>query len=365
MPAGSAITRRLAAALAVAATVWLVPAGRPAAQGASFAQQIAALSEPGGYFDTDNLITNESSYLQVLPELRRRAISGGVYIGVGPDQNFTYIAEVRPSLAFIVDIRRDNLLLHLLFKSLFQLSHTRIEYLAMLFGRPVPADGEAWRGAPITRLVEYIDRTPPAAVDELRARIDRTIAGFGVPITVDDRRTIERFHRGFIDAGLSLRFQSAGQSPRTYYPTYRDLLLDKDSSGRQANVLAAEDAFQFVRSLESRDLVIPVVGDLAGPSALAAVGRLIAARHERLSAFYTSNVEFYLFRGGTFPRFVSNLAAIPRGERAVIIRSIFNRYAFEGMRPNDDSASQLHRVDDLLAASTSGRIRGYADLLGR
>src|SRR5436190_12738555 len=153
--------RRLAAALALAATVWLVPAGRPAGQGASsFAQQIAALSEPGGYFDTDNLVSNESSYLQVLPELRRRAISGGVYIGVGPDQNFTYIAEVRPALAFIVDIRRDNLLLHLLFKALFQMSGSRVEYLALLFGRPVPADAGQWRSATIERLVEYIDRTP-------------------------------------------------------------------------------------------------------------------------------------------------------------------------------------------------------------
>ena len=81
----------------------------------------AAASEPGGYFDTDNLISNESSYLQVVPELRRAGISGGAYLGVGPDQNFTYIAEIRPAIAFIVDIRRDNLLLHLLFKALFQL----------------------------------------------------------------------------------------------------------------------------------------------------------------------------------------------------------------------------------------------------
>jgi hypothetical protein len=358
--------RRLAAALALTATVCLVPAGRPAGQSASsFAQQIAALSEAGGYFDTDNLISNESSYLQVLPELRRRGVNGGVYIGVGPDQNFTYIAEVRPALAFIVDIRRDNLLLHLLFKALFQMSSSRVEYLSLLFGRPVPADDGRWRSAPIERLAEYVDRTPAAGVDQLRARVDRTIAGFGVPLSAEDRRTIDRFHRGFISAGLELRFQSAGQPPRSYYPTYRDLLLDKDSTGRQANLLAAEDAFQFVRSLQSHDLVIPVVGDIAGSGALAAVGRLVAEKHERLSAFYTSNVEFYLFRSGTFPRFVSNLSAIPRSDRTVIIRSIFNRYAFEGMRPNDNSASQLHRVDDLLAASAAGRIRGYADLVGR
>jgi hypothetical protein len=358
--------RRLAAALALAATVCLAPAGRPAGQSpSSFAQQIAALSEPGGFFDTDNLISNESSYLQVLPELRRRGIAGGVYIGVGPDQNFTYIAEVRPALAFIVDIRRDNLLLHLLFKALFQMSRSRADYLAMLFGRPVPADEARWRNASIERLADYVDGTPASGVDDLRMRVDRTIAAFGVPMSADERRTIDRFHRGFIVAGLTLRFQSAGQPPRSYYPTYRDLLLDRDATGRQANVLASEEAFQFVRSLQARDLVIPVVGDIAGSAALAAVGRLVAEKHERLSAFYTSNVEFYLFRSGTFARFLSNLSAIPRSDRTVIIRSIFNRYAFEGMRPNDDSASQLHRVDDLLAASAAGRIRGYADLLGR
>ena len=104
-----------------------------------FAAQIAALSEPDGYFDTDNLISNERSYLEVLPELERRSVRGGAYIGVGPDQNFSYIAHIRPSVAFILDIRRDNLLLHLLFKALFQQSRTRVEYLALLFGRPVPS----------------------------------------------------------------------------------------------------------------------------------------------------------------------------------------------------------------------------------
>jgi hypothetical protein len=60
-----------------------------------FAAQIASLSEPAGYFDTDNLISNERSYLQVLPDLGRRNVRGGAYIGVGPDQNFTYIAPPR------------------------------------------------------------------------------------------------------------------------------------------------------------------------------------------------------------------------------------------------------------------------------
>ena len=74
-----------------------------------------------------------------MPDLKKRGVRGGAYVGVGPDQNFSYIAAIRPDVAFIVDVRRDNLLLHLLFKSLFTLARTRVEYLALLLGRPVPA----------------------------------------------------------------------------------------------------------------------------------------------------------------------------------------------------------------------------------
>jgi hypothetical protein len=340
----------------------------PRAQSPSpFAAQIASLSEPAGYFDTDNLISNERSYLQVLPDLRRRNVRGGAYIGVGPDQNFTYIAEVRPSIAFIVDVRRDNLLLHLLFKALFALSHTRVEYIAQLVGRPVPADLDAWRSAPVDRLIAYIDEAAarPEDVDALRRRADETIARMGVPLSADDRATIDRFHRRFIADGLSLKFQSTGRAPQRYYPSYRDLLRDADESGRQGNYLASEEAFQFVKALEAHDLVIPVVGDLSGPSAVAAIGSALAARHERLSAFYVSNVEFYLFRDGSFARFAANLGRLPHMANGVLIRSIFDRYAPGPYRPGDASVSRLDVVDDLLREYAAGRIRQYADVASR
>src|SRR5262249_29926323 len=139
---------RLAAALAVvgalAAAAATASARRSPQARTPFAAQVASLSEAGGEFDTDNLISNERSYLDVLPQLDERNVHGGAYVGVGPDQNFSYIAHVRPAIAFIIDIRRDNLLLHLLFKALFEQSHTRVEYLSLLFGRPVPADIDAW-----------------------------------------------------------------------------------------------------------------------------------------------------------------------------------------------------------------------------
>ena len=335
----------------------------------SFAAQIASLSEPGGYFDTDNLISNERSYQQVLGELRRRNVRGGAYLGVGPDQNFTYIAEIRPAIAYIVDVRRDNLLLHLLFKALFSVSRTRVEYLANLTGRPVPADVESWRAASIDKLIAYIDTTPvKPAPPKLRSseggRLDETIGRFGVPLSTEDRATIDRFHRRFIADGLSLRFESTGRAPQSYYPTFRDLLRDTDESGRQGNYLASEDAFQFLKRMHARDLIVPVVGDLSGPSAVAAIGRAVAARQERLSAFYVSNVEFYLFGNGVFPRFAANLDRLPHASNAVVIRSIFGRYASPS-RPGDASASRLQSIEELRREHAAGRIRTYADIAFR
>ena len=329
----------------------------------TFAHTVASLSERGGYFDTDNLISNESSYLQVIPELERRGLRGGAYIGVGPDQNFSYIAATRPALAFIVDIRRDNLLLHLLFKALFRLSSNRIEYMSLLFGRAPPADDPSWRTAGIDRLMRHVDGAGRADRDALRTRIDRTIRSFGVPLSEGDRRTIDDFHQRFVEAGLSLRFQSAGRPPQDYYPAYRELLADTDGAGRQSNFLASEDAFQFVRALEDRDLVIPVIGDVSGPSAIAGIGALLAARHERVTAFYMSNVEFYLFREGAFPKFAANLRALPHDGNAVVIRAVFGRYALGPARPGDDSVTGVQSIDALLAAEAAGRIQRYADLL--
>ena len=334
---------------------------RPAPpRGSPFASQIAALSEPGGYFDTDNLISNERSYLDVIPDLRRAGLTGGAYVGVGPDQNFTYIAAVRPSIAFIIDVRRDNMLLHLLFKALFQLARTRIEYLALLLGRPVPAALQKWPDARVEDIVRHIDAARGAApAADARARLAAAIDALGVPLSRADRATIDRFHRRFIEEGLDLRFQSTGRPPQRSYPTYRELIQAKTPDGAAANYLASEDAFQFLKTLHARDLVIPVVGNLSGPSALAAIGRVMERRGDRLTAFYASNVEFYLFGEGTFPDFAANLRRVPHSNRSLIIRSVFGRYSTFG----GGSASQTQPVTAMLDALQNGRIRSYRDLI--
>src|SRR5439155_10234156 len=103
-----------------------------------FGQYIDDWSEPEGYFDSDNFISNETSYLHVVDDLHRRVKAGGIYLGVGPDQNLSYIAHTHPMLAIITDIRRQNMLQHLWFKALFAMSSNRVDYLSHLVSRKPP-----------------------------------------------------------------------------------------------------------------------------------------------------------------------------------------------------------------------------------
>src|SRR5918998_155604 len=153
----------------------------------TFARLVARLSESGGYFDSDNLMSNEASYLHVLGGMRALGVDGGAYLGVGPDQNFSYIAQVRPRIAFIVDIRRDNLLQQLLFKAAFTRARNRAEYLALLFGRPMPRESQRWDGSTIEEIIAWVDSTPPTpdAASAAQETVLATAKAFDVPL--DDR----------------------------------------------------------------------------------------------------------------------------------------------------------------------------------
>src|SRR5216117_3137165 len=55
-----------------------------------FWRMVTDFSEAGGYFRSDNFLSNEIGYQGVIPGLRKSIRRGGVYLGVGPEQNFTY-----------------------------------------------------------------------------------------------------------------------------------------------------------------------------------------------------------------------------------------------------------------------------------
>lgn len=359
----------------VAALVLALPlSNRAAAQRAgttsNFATLVGRLSESGGYFDSDNIITNEASYLHVASQLTKVGVRGGIYMGVGPDQNFSYIALVRPTLALMVDIRRDNLLEHLLFKSFFLAARNRLEYLCLLLGKPVPRDIDRWTGRPIGDLLAYINRTPTdsGAVRSARTASNARIAAFGVPLDARDRAAIDGYRAEFVASGLDTRYSSLGRNNRSDYPSFGQLIRATDRAGREIGYLADEDAFQYVRSMQQRDRIIPVVCNVAGATAMRSIARYATENGLVISAFYVSNVEQYLIqRDQGFDRYVANLRALPHNGSSVIIRSYFGRFGrthpLYVPGPGNVSTSMVEPMDSFLHRAAAREIGGYLDLV--
>src|SRR4051812_22545698 len=172
--------------LALAALLLCVtPTSRPAAEALpqrlddrTFWTIVTEFSEPNGFFRSDNLVSNEMVFQHVIPPLQQTLGSVSAYIGVGPDQNFSYIAGLKPRIAFIVDVRRQNMLLHLMYKALLELSPTRVEFLSRLFSRPVPAGTRSGDGADaLLGAFQAMDPDPVAferSRSEIYARLQQT-----------------------------------------------------------------------------------------------------------------------------------------------------------------------------------------------
>jgi hypothetical protein len=334
----------------------------------SFAALVERLSEPGGFFQSDNLVSNEASYQHVLGRMQALGPHGGAYVGVGPDQNFTYIAATRPDIAFIIDIRRDNLLLHLLFKALFEEAANRIEYVALLTGREPPREPRVWEGSPIDDIVAYIDLMPASdAAFERASRLARArMEGYGVPLTEEDHATIRRFHGEFVRWGLDIRYSNRWGGAMGGMPTLRQLLLETDLDGTPRNYLAAEESFRYVKDLQRSDRIIPVVGDLAGPHALAAIGREVARRGTVIRVLYVSNVEQYLMRDDGFARFARTVTGLPYDGHSVLIRSFFSRgWPHPYNRRGYYATQLLETFSDFVTQYEDGGYASYADLVRR
>jgi hypothetical protein len=320
-------------------------AAAPAAS--AFGALVSALSEPDGPFFSDNVVSNETSYLQVDAALAKAAAPGGAYVGVGPEQNFTYIALTRPRVAFILDIRRQNMIEQLLYKALFAEAKSRAHFLALLFGRPWDEAGDPGPTASVEAVIAHAERSPP---DEavfagshalLRAAIERDF-----PLDAGDKKTLELSHRAFFKGQLEVRFELKPPQGRRY-PSLRELLTQRDPEGATRGFLASEEAFRFVQTMEREGRVIPVVGDFAGDRALPGIAAYLAREKIPVSAFYTSNVEQYLLEPQVWAKWARNVAALPVDDRSLFIRA----YLDQGRRhplqmKGHRSATVLQRIAD-------------------
>jgi hypothetical protein len=205
-------------------------------------------------------------------------------------------------------------------------------------------------------------RGDTAGAARAEARVLQRVRRGAIPLSAADLGTISRFHATFVSQGPALRFNTTGRAPQPYYPDLRRLLIETDRAGRQSNFLAHESDFQVVKSLEDRNLIVPVVGDFGDATALPGVAQWIRTAHESVSAFYTSNVEQYLFIDRTFGQFARNVAEFPRTAHSVMIRSYF-----QGMHPQQVAgyhATQVAQLmDRFVAVESAGGFLSYYALV--
>jgi hypothetical protein len=337
---------------------------------AAFWHMVSEFSEAGGSFPAQNFVSNELAFQTVLPALKRTIKTGGVYLGVGPDQNFTYIAALRPRLSFIVDIRRQNMLQHLLYKAIIEMSPGRAEFLARLFSRP----GTATLGPGATAQSLLAQYWPPRPGDEeifaknLREVLDRLKVRHKFALSPDDEETIAFVYRAFFDYGPALTY-SPGSVP-TYsgvdipssgrFPTYADLMTTTDGRNVNQSYLGTETNYRALRDLELQNRIIPIVGNFSGPKALSAVGAYLKEQDAVVTAFYTSNVEQYLFQDDGWRRYYRNVAALPLDRSSTFIRAYFPG---GGIGTPVQSSTLLCSIQELLDAVNANRIHTYLDVI--
>jgi len=336
---------------------------------AAFWQMVVDFSEPSGVFRSDNFVSNELTYQDVVPELKRRVSPDSVYLGVGPDQNFTYIAATKPGMAFIVDIRRQNLVELLLYKAVIEMADDRAEFLSRLFSRPRPPGLDHASSA--QALFEAFEGA--TASDALFQTNVREIEWWLVnrhkfPLATEDLQSLEYVYSAFFSEGPSLRYSFPRQRAARWFPTYAELMLATDANGTNHSYMASEENFRTLRTYERKNLIVPIVGDFAGDKALRAVARYLTQHNATVSSFYTSNVEQYLFQDNAWRRYYASVATLPLDEKSAFIRAYFDvgfMYPPGIITPDLHSVQYLDPVLAFLDAVGSGQVRSYQEVVSR
>ena len=112
---------------------------------------------------------------------------------------------------------------------------------------------------------------------------------------------------------------------------------------------------------------MPLVGDFGGDHAIRAVGQYLREHDATVTAFYTSNVEQYLFQGDAWKKFFGNVATLPLDEHSTFIRAYFSRmgYRFQASGPGLQSSTLLQPIRGLVGAFNRGEIHTYYDVVSR
>lgn len=362
----------------------------------TFWRMMNEMSEPWGAFRSENFVSNETSYQWIIPELQRTVKPGMVYLGVAPDQNFTYIVALKPSIAFIVDIRHQNAMQHLLYKALMETSKTRAEFLAKLFARPALQGVDT--SATVVALFDALANTRPDSAlyrDNLHGIIERLTKTHGFALTDSERVSLNCVYGAFFSQGSTLTYNYGsecrsiggfvgGMPGRNVsgggfrgggfgtMPSYLGMMTEMDGLQVDHGYLATEDNYRALKDMEERNLIMPLTGNFAGDKTLRGVGQYVRDRDAKIGAFYVSNVEQYLFmQGNEAAQFYRNVATLPIDESSTFIRSysLGGRGAMGEEVPlnlkqqSGRSMQLISPIQEMLKAFAGGQITQYGHVI--
>jgi hypothetical protein len=333
-----------------------------------FWRMIVDLSEPGGTYPYENFVSNELEYQDVVPALKATTKPGGVYIGVGPEQNFTYAAVLQSKLAFVIDIRRQNMVEMLLYKALFDMSPNRADFVSNLFSRVRPAGLDTkTTTAALFAAYENAKVDPDLSAKNLAA-VKAYMTKHGYQLTSEDISSIEKIHDVFSRGGPSINYYFASAAPVGLGPsrgaTYTRLMNTTDATGRNSSFLATEESYLYVREMQRKNLIVPLVGDFAGPAVIRNVGRYLTEHKATVGAFYISNVETYL-SDPQKQTFYENVTALPVDSSSMFIRHILGNPArgLTWWRQGMSNVSTIAPMSEFIAQIKSGRRPAFQEIV--
>ena len=316
------------------------------ARDVNFGRVLQRLSEPESGPPADNLMTNEDSFTRVSAKIARCAPPETVYLGVGPDQNFSLMAHASPSLGIIVDYRRRNQLLHFLHKSLFTLSDDRHAYLSRLTARVT-----ANRAGDLARSFSAVPMDH-GKLATTTAEVAESLRGLNV-VNNQDLATIATIQARLAGPGVECRFLAL-----KIYPTLAKLM------SMPGHMLSREELYRNVRSLQKADRILPIVDNFAARGGLAKLGAWLNEHHLQLGVIYVSDVEFFLIRSGRFSTYVANLDRLPWHPEAIIVRTSTREIKHPERVAGDSSTTIVRALAEFLELAKASRIHEVDDLFG-
>jgi hypothetical protein len=270
-------------------------------------------------------------------------------------------------MAFIVDIRHQNAVYHLLYKALIEMSDNRADFLSRLFSRPRPAG--LGTNVPVDSLFAAYEQVRPDSVlyyKTLAAVKDRRVKTHGFALNPLELSWLEHNLDAFYYAGPAISYNFNAYNGRGFgnMPTYTTLMTATDNAGLHRSYLATDSNYQALRDIELRNMLVPLTGDFAGPKALRTVGDYVRDHHAVVTTMYCSNVEQYLFQNGVWFNFEASIATLPLDSTSSFIRS--GRPGFgNGFRYGGGGmpTSLLQSMKQLVLDAAAGKIHVYQDVL--